>query len=52
MKADCMPGQHLRHPTFVNVANDSAISLTLDEHLSDQIVFENGRHAFRGHSKR
>ena len=39
-------GQHLGHPAFVDVADDAAVALALDENLRDQVVLENGHHGF------
>ena len=35
-------GQHLRHPALVDVADDAALPLALDEDLDDQVVLEDG----------
>src|SRR6185295_16743508 len=37
-------GQDLRDPALVDVADDAAVPLALDENLSDQVVFEDGHH--------
>ena len=45
-------GQDFRDPALVDVADDAALPLALDEDFGDEIVFENGHHAFRGRSRR
>ena len=35
-------GQDLRHPSLVDVADDAALALALDEDLGDQVVLEDG----------
>ena len=37
-------GQHLRDPALVDVADDAALALPLDEDLGHQVVLENGHH--------
>ena len=41
-------GQHLRHPALVEIADDAALTLALDEHLGDQIVLEDRDPRFVG----
>ena len=52
MNEDCMPGSTLRDPALVDVADDAALALALDEDFGDEVVFEDGHHAFRGRSRR
>ena len=35
-------GQDFRDPAFVDVADDAALPLALDENFGDEVVFENG----------
>ena len=37
-------GQHFRDPALVDVTDDAAVPLALDENLRDEVVFENGHH--------
>ena len=37
-------GQHFRDPALVDVADDAAMTFTLDEDFGDEIVFEDGHH--------
>ena len=39
-------GQDLRDPALVDVADDAALPLALDEDFGDEVVFENGHHGF------
>ncbi len=39
-------GKHFRDPALVDVADDAALALALDENFSGEIVFENGHHGF------
>ena len=46
-------GQHLRHPAFVDIADDAPLPLPLDEDLAEEIVLEDGHLrlvAIRGHN--
>ena len=37
-------GQHFRHPALVEIGDDSAMPLALDENLGDEIFLEDGDH--------
>jgi hypothetical protein len=39
-------GQDLRHAPLVDVADDAALALALDEDFGDEIILEDGHHGF------
>ena len=44
MKARLHAGQNLGHPSLVDVADDAALALALDENFSGEVLFEDGHH--------
>jgi hypothetical protein len=42
MNDDCIPGRTFENPSLVDVADDAALILALDEDLDDLVVLENG----------